>query len=83
VARIARDHPEVLERMKRGEFTTVQAAAIEAGIVKSKVSGPTTSRERPYTMGKKRGNNEGTIFRRKDGRWVAQLTTGRDPKREN
>jgi hypothetical protein len=31
-------------------------------------------------MGKKRGNNEGTIFRRKDGRWVAQLTTGRDPK---
>ena len=31
-------------------------------------------------MGKKRGNNEGTIFCRKDGRWVVQLTTGRDPK---
>jgi hypothetical protein len=44
-ARIARDRPDVLERMKRGEFDTVQAAALEAGIVKSKVSGPTTKRE--------------------------------------
>jgi hypothetical protein len=31
--------------MKRGEFDTVQAAAIEAGIVKTKASGPTTDRE--------------------------------------
>lgn len=32
--RIARDCPEVLERMKAGEFKSVRAAAIEAGIVK-------------------------------------------------
>lgn len=33
-ARIARDKPEILERMKAGEFKSVRAAAIEAGIVK-------------------------------------------------
>ena len=31
-ARIARDHPEILERMQRGEFTSVAAAARAAGI---------------------------------------------------
>ena len=30
-------------------------------------------------MAKKRGNNEGSITRRPDGRWMAQVTTGRDP----
>lgn len=30
-------------------------------------------------MAKRRGNNEGTIVRRKDGRWMASITTGRDP----
>ena len=52
MARIARDHPEVLERMKRGEFDTVQAAAIEAGIVKTKVAGPTTNGEETVYNGK-------------------------------
>jgi hypothetical protein len=33
-SRIARDAPEVLERMKAGEFKSARAAAIEAGIVK-------------------------------------------------
>jgi hypothetical protein len=33
-ARIARDRPDVLERMKAGEFPSVRAAAIAAGIVK-------------------------------------------------
>ena len=32
--RIARDHPDILERMKAGEFTSVRAAALEAGIRK-------------------------------------------------
>ncbi len=32
--RIARDHPDVLERAKQGEFVSVRAAAIAAGIVK-------------------------------------------------
>jgi len=32
-ARIARDHPEVHERMKNGEFSSVRQAAIEAGII--------------------------------------------------
>jgi hypothetical protein len=35
-ARIARDAPEVLERMKAGEFTSVRAAAIAAGVVTPK-----------------------------------------------
>ena len=34
VARIARDRPDVLERMKQGEFLSVRQAAIAAGIVK-------------------------------------------------
>lgn len=33
-ARIARDRPEILERMKAGEFASVRAAAREAGIVR-------------------------------------------------
>lgn len=32
--RIARDRPDILERMKAGEFTSVRAAALEAGIRK-------------------------------------------------
>jgi hypothetical protein len=31
--RIARDHPDILERMKAGEYRSVRAAALEAGIV--------------------------------------------------
>jgi integrase len=30
-------------------------------------------------MPKKRGNNEGSITRRKDGRYLPRITTGRDP----
>lgn len=37
-ARIARDHPAILERMRAGEFSSVRAAAREAGIVKPRVS---------------------------------------------
>jgi hypothetical protein len=33
-ARIARDHPDILERMKAGAYKSVRAAAKEAGIVK-------------------------------------------------
>ena len=32
-ARIARDRPDILERMKAGEYRSVRAAAIDAGIV--------------------------------------------------
>ena len=39
-ARIARDHPDILERMKAGEFKSVRQAALEAGIVKKSVSVP-------------------------------------------
>ena len=31
-------------------------------------------------MAKKRGNGEGTIVKRADGRWMASLTLGRDPQ---
>jgi hypothetical protein len=30
-------------------------------------------------MGKRRGNREGTIYQRSDGRWTGQLTVGIDP----
>lgn len=30
-------------------------------------------------MAKKRGNGEGSIYQRKDKKWVAQMTVGRDP----
>lgn len=31
-------------------------------------------------MPKKRGNNEGSITKRSDGRWMARVTVGRDPE---
>ena len=34
IARIARDRPDILERMKAGEFTSVREAAREAGMIK-------------------------------------------------
>lgn len=33
-ARIARDHPDIQEKIKQGEFKSVRAAAVAAGIVK-------------------------------------------------
>lgn len=39
-ARIARDRPDILARMKAGEFKSVRAAAREAGFVKERVSVP-------------------------------------------
>jgi len=38
--RIARDRPDILERMKAGEFRSVRQAALEAGIVKPRWSAP-------------------------------------------
>ena len=35
-ARLARDRPDLLERLKAGEFTSVRQAAVEAGIVRPK-----------------------------------------------
>jgi hypothetical protein len=37
-ARIARDHPDILQRMQAGEFKSVAAAAKEAGIYPKRVS---------------------------------------------
>jgi hypothetical protein len=39
-ARIARDRPDILERMKAGEFSSVRKAALEAGIVRPMISIP-------------------------------------------
>lgn len=39
-ARIARDRPDILERMKAGAYTSVRQAALEAGIVKARISIP-------------------------------------------
>ena len=39
-ARIARDRPDIHERMKAGEFRSARAAAIEAGIIKPKPPRP-------------------------------------------
>src|SRR5262249_10733765 len=39
-----------------------------------------TRAEETHRMPKKRGNNEGSITRRKNGLWMAQVTIGRDPQ---
>ena len=39
VARMARDRPDILERMKAGEFASVREAAREAGIIKEALVG--------------------------------------------
>ncbi len=39
-ARIARDRPDILERMKAGAFSSVRQAAKEAGIVNERLSVP-------------------------------------------
>ncbi len=39
-SRIARDRPDILERMQAGEYKSVRAAADDAGIVKRRVSIP-------------------------------------------
>jgi len=45
-ARLARDYPEVVEQVKAGEFPSVRAAAVAAGIVKPRLQftvGPSTT----------------------------------------
>jgi hypothetical protein len=51
VARIARDRPDVLERMKQGEFISVRQAAIAAGIVRNGTDQVSSrkAREEPQT----------------------------------
>lgn len=39
-ARIARDRPDILEEMRAGKYPSVRAAALEAGIVKARISIP-------------------------------------------
>jgi hypothetical protein len=39
-ARIARDHPDILARMKAGEFSSVRQAALEAGIIRPPIYVP-------------------------------------------
>ena len=62
-ARIARDHPAILDRMKAGEFRSVRAAAIEAGIVK-----PDT----PLTLLMRAWNRASTEERTKFQAWTEE-----------
>jgi hypothetical protein len=55
-ARIARDHPDILKRMKAGEFPSTRAAAIAAGIVKVPTPLDLGRRGRP-----KKGEEKGVI----------------------
>lgn len=36
--RLVRDHPDIAERMRAGEYRSVRAAALDAGIVRRKIS---------------------------------------------
>lgn len=45
-ARIARDHPDIHEAMKRGEYASVRAAALDAGIIKPTATMPLHDMER-------------------------------------
>ena len=56
-ARINRDHPEIAERVKAGEFKSIRAAAIVAGIVKVK-----TPLERLFAEWKKASQEERDAF---------------------
>ena len=56
-ARINRDHPEIAERVKAGEFKSIRAAAIVAGIVKVK-----TPLERLFAEWKKASQEERAEF---------------------
>lgn len=56
-ARINRDHPEIAERVKAGEFRSIRAAAIVAGIVKVK-----TPLERLFAEWKKASQEERAEF---------------------
>lgn len=40
-ARIARDRPDILEKMRAGQYQSVRTAALDAGIVKARMSIPT------------------------------------------
>jgi hypothetical protein len=51
-ARIARDNPDILERMKAGEFKSVRQAALEAGIVHRRISIPTEPEAAARTLRK-------------------------------
>jgi len=56
-ARLRRDHPEIAERVKAGEFRSIRAAAIVAGIVKVK-----TPLERLFAEWKKASQEERAEF---------------------
>ena len=56
-ARINRDHPDIAERVKAGEFKSIRAAAIVAGIVKVK-----TPLERLFAEWKKASQEERDAF---------------------
>ena len=63
--RLARDAPEVLERVKAGEFKSARAAAIEAGIVKDV---PVVRLADPEKAA-------ASILERMGEEWAAQLTS--------
>lgn len=57
-ARIARDRPDILERMKAGEYTSVRQAALDAGIVKPQSSFPIHDMNRLAAALKRRLTND-------------------------
>ena len=46
-AKLKRDHPDIAARVSNGEFKSIRAAALEAGIVKPMRSIPVDTRQRP------------------------------------
>jgi hypothetical protein len=62
-ARIARDHPVILEKMKKGEFKSVRQAGIAAGIVKV----PT-----PYEAAVKAAEKLSKSEKKKLAKWLSE-----------
>ena len=50
-ARLARDNPDILERVKAGEFPSMRAAAVAAGIVRARQSFSMTASTTPEAFG--------------------------------
>lgn len=78
-ARIARDHPGILDRMKAGEFRSVRAAALEAGIVKPTASLPLDPIRAARIIRKHFTGEQWSALLAELRRLDAAATTGREP----
>ena len=74
-APIARDRPDILERMKTGEFKSVHAAAVEDGLVRKTITVPVEPRAAARNCGSWRTNWHGGTYGMNSGP-ISGVSTG-------